>query len=147
MKNERGIHVKVLFLIYIVILFRITVFRSGFSLNRLMQNGNLNLTLFQEYIPLMRQGQWFRFIYLFVGNIIWFVPFGSFLMASGKVKKLWTATLCGLGLSLLIETMQYIFGTGVSELDDLVLNTSGVWAGAAAVRLYLCYRGRRKRTD
>lgn len=137
-----GRYLGVLFLIYLIILFRITVFRSGFSLASIMEKGTINLTLFQEYIPLIQQGRWFRFLYLFVGNIIWFVPFGSWLLASGKVAEVRKAALCGLVLSLLIETMQYIFGTGVSELDDLVLNTLGAWIGGAAVALYRFCRQR-----
>lgn len=43
-----------------------------------------------------------------------------------------------------IETMQYIFGTGVSELDDLVLNTLGTWAGTENVRMYRLFRCRRR---
>lgn len=134
---------KFIFLVYLAVLLRITVFRTGFSTAHLMQNGTVNLTLFQDYLPLIRHGRWFRFVYLFVGNIVWFVPLGSALMASGNVKLLQTAALCGLGLSLVIETMQYLFGTGVSELDDLVLNTLGTWIGAAAVR-YLKIKSQKK---
>lgn len=133
---------KFFFLVYLAILLRITVFRTGFSMSHLMQNGTVNLTLFQDYIPLIRQGRWFRFVYLFVGNIVWFVPLGCALTASGNLKRLRTAALCGLGLSLAIETMQYLFGTGVSELDDLVLNTLGTWIGAAGGRLYRNHPGR-----
>lgn len=136
MKLSKERILKVLFLFYIVILFRITVFRSGFSLSHLMQNGTINLTLFQYYIPLLKQGRWLQFIYLFVGNIIWFVPLGCGLMTTKKVTHVYTAVLCGLFLSLLIETMQFIFGTGVSELDDLILNSLGTWAGAAAVQMW-----------
>lgn len=46
------------------------------------------------------------------------------------MRKIRTALLCGLGLSLVIEILQYLFGTGVSGLDDLTLNTLGVWIGA-----------------
>lgn len=135
MKNIRKICQGAILLTYIAVLLRITVFRSGFSLMHLMQNGTINMTLFQDYIPLIQNGRWFLFLYLFVGNIIWFVPLGGMLLASGKVRRVRTAVLWGLALSLSIETMQFIFGTGVSELDDLVLNTLGAWAGAAAVRL------------
>ena len=70
------------------------------------------------------------FIYLFFGNIIWFVPFGFLLkrltrMTAGKIIFL------GFLLSLFIETTQFIFGTGVSEIDDLLLNTLGAAIGAA----------------
>jgi len=38
--------------------------------------------------------------------------------------------LAGLAFSFAIEFFQYVFGTGISELDDLILNTFGVWLGA-----------------
>lgn len=131
MKTAKTSYLKILFFIYIIILFRITVFRSDFTLTQIMQNGTVNITLFQDYIPLIKEGRWFRFLYLFVGNIIWFIPFGAALLISGKVNRLWKAALCGLMLSLVIETLQYLFGTGISELDDLLLNTLGTWLGAA----------------
>lgn len=52
------------------------------------------------------------------------------------MRKIRTALLCGLGLSLVIKTLQYLFGTGVSELDDLTLNTLRVWIGAVTVQRY-----------
>lgn len=125
---------KILLVLYLGILLRITVFRSGFGLENLFQNGNINLTLFTEYLPMLRSGDWFRFIYLFVGNIVWFVPLGIFMELGKKEKPLWLILLCGLALSLFIETLQYVFGTGVSELDDLVLNTLGCVCGALFVR-------------
>lgn len=134
-KEKKNILLFVLFLVYLAVLLRITVFRSGFSMDNLFQNGNINMTLFTEYIPILRNGQWFRFLYLFVGNIIWFVPLGMYLEQGKKVSTLWKILLCGLALSLLIETLQYVFGTGVSELDDLVLNTLGCGCGAVFVRI------------
>lgn len=134
-KKVRNIMITIIFLLYIVIVFRITVFRSGFSTDNLFQNGRINLKLFEEYIPMIRDGRWFTFIYLFVGNIIWFVPFGMYLEYGKKVKNIGFILLCGLMLSLLIESMQYIFGTGYSELDDLILNTSGTGIGAVLVKV------------
>lgn len=122
----------VLFWVYVAVVLRITVLRSGFAAGGLLQNGHLNPKLFVEYMPLLREGNWLRFIYLFVGNIIWFVPFGAYLKYMRNERKLRTIVLYGFLFSLLIETLQYIFGVGYSELDDLVLNTFGVWAGAAA---------------
>ena len=42
---------------------------------------------------------------------------------------LFRTILCGFGLSLLIELLQFVFGTGVSEVDDLILNTLGTLIG------------------
>ena len=121
-KKTKDKYLCAFFLVYMVALFRITVFRSNFSLFHVMENGTINLSLFQDYIPFIRQGRWF--------------------LLSGKVKGIWSAALCGLLLSFIIETLQYIFGTGVSELDDLVLNTMGAGLGAAVVRLYRHYQCR-----
>lgn len=127
----------ILFLLYITVVLRITVFRSSFTLQNLCQNGRLILTLFEGYIDLIRRGDWFAFTYLFVGNIVWFVPFGMYLQYMGISKKLVRTAFYGFLFSLLIEALQYVFGTGFSELDDLVLNTLGAWLGGGVVRLML----------
>ena len=125
-------HIKILwvvFIVYLAVLLRITVFRSGFNLANAFHGGNIN------FIPILDLAETFledkhAFIYLFFGNIIWFVPFGFLLkrltrMTAGKIIFL------GFLLSLFIETTQFIFGTGVSEIDDLLLNTLGAAIGAA----------------
>ena len=124
----------VLFLIYLAVVLRITVFRSSFTLQDLCQNGKIILTLFEGYIDLIRRGDWFAFTYLSVGNIVWFVPFGMYLQYMGISRRLLQAVLYGFLFSLLIESMQFVFGTGFSELDDLVLNTLGAWIGGAVVK-------------
>lgn len=135
MRKFRKIIVTILFLLYLAIVLRITVFRSTFTLQNLCQNGKIILTLFDGYIDLIRRGEWFAFTYLFVGNIIWFVPFGMYLQYMGKQRKLLHIAISGFLFSLLIETLQYVFGTGFSELDDLVLNTLGAWIGGGLVKV------------
>ena len=43
--------------------------------------------------------------------------------------QLWQAVLVGFILSLIIETAQFVLGSGISELDDLILNTLGALPG------------------
>ena len=124
----------ILFWLYIAAVLRITVFRPGFLPVELLKNGSINLTLFQGYVPLLKKGDWFRFLYLFGGNIIWFVPFGMYLEHKSRGNSLWKIVLAGFLFSLTIESLQYLFGTGYSELDDLILNTAGVFAGAVFVK-------------
>lgn len=133
MKRCRRVAVTVLFLFYLAVVMRITVFRSSFTIHNLCRNGKIILTLFEGYIDLVRRGDWFAFTYLFVGNIVWFVPFGMYLQYMGISKTLMHTALYGFLFSLLIETLQYVFGTGFSELDDLVLNTLGAWIGGVIV--------------
>ena len=129
-KESKRLGISVLFGIYLTVLLRITVFRTGFGTIPLFENGRIECSWFQGYRELLGRGEWFSFIYLFVGNLIWFVPFGMYLCRK-KDSTVWLAVLCGFFFSLLIETMQFIFGTGCSDLDDLILNTCGVWMGAA----------------
>ena len=72
------------------------------------------------------------FVYLFFGNILWFIPFGYYCVAYEK-KTIGIAVLMGLALSLFIEVLQFVLGTGISEIDDLILNTLGSFLGALIV--------------
>ncbi|MCI8270091.1 MAG: VanZ family protein [Lachnospiraceae bacterium] len=132
-ENQKRKLLMIIFLMYLAILLRITVFRSSFRLGQIFQNGKINFTLFESYILLLQQGRWFIFFYLFVGNVIWFVPFGVFCYGVEKRQRIGKTLIWGFLFSLGIESMQFLWGTGVSELDDLVLNTLGAWIGAAGV--------------
>lgn len=134
--------IQILFVIYIICVLRITVFRSGMGFHNLFE-GTINASLFQSYIPLFREGNRLRIIYLFGGNIVWFIPFGMYLQWLGK-WNLKIVVAIGFLFSLLIETMQYILGTGISELDDLVLNTFGTAAGAGITICFNKFFSRRK---
>lgn len=119
-----------MFVCYLAVLLKITVFRGGFGTHGFCTDGSINLKLFEEYAPLIRTHDWDRFIYLFVGNIIWFVPLGMYVRYRKPQAGIMRAVIFGLLLSLCIEIMQYLFGTGISELDDLILNTFGAALGA-----------------
>ena len=118
---------KYLFIIYLLILMRITVFRDSIvDLN--FFNGSINMHFFIEYLPLLKYN-FSYFVYLFFGNIVWFIPLGFFLVffKNLSIKKV---LLIGFCLSLFIEIMQYILSTGISEFDDLILNSIGTFVGA-----------------
>ena len=112
----------ILLTIYLITLLMITIFRPWRGSYHFM-GGTLNLTLFEGYGDIIRASIP-RFIYLFFGNIVWFVPLGFYLSFVKKASVL-KALLFGFLLSLFIETTQYILGTGISEIDDLILNTFG----------------------
>lgn len=118
----------VLAVIWLAVLLRITVFRNGCFSHGLF-SGGIEWKAFAFYAELIRAGNWGYFLYLFIGNLIWFAP-------AGFLVRLWggrfiTALLIGFALSLLVEAGQFILGSGVSELDDLILNTLGACMGYA----------------
>ncbi|MBP3815313.1 MAG: VanZ family protein [Firmicutes bacterium] len=125
---------KIMFVLYVAVLLLITVVRPWNPAYQLF-DGKINLTLFTDYKTVLQVGI-SRFIYLFVGNMFWFVPFG-FYQAACKRKPILITVLMGFGLSLFIETMQFILGTGVSEIDDLILNTFGCFIGSITALPFL----------
>lgn len=133
--------ITVVFIVYLAVLFRITVFRSGFAFSNFLTGGNVDFDLFGDLIKIAKNDI-FTFIYLFVGNIIWFVPFGFILPLFGTKKKL--TLIFGALLSLVIELMQLLFDVGVTELDDLILNTLGCGVGILLFCLLSHFRERIK---
>ena len=117
---------KLTFDLYICVLLRITVFRSGWMWNEHF-TGSIELVPFQTIFSYLKTGEYWEFFYLFFGNILWFVPLGCFSIFCGK--KLWHCALFGLALSLSIEFFQYVFSTGFSEVEDVILNTLGAVLG------------------
>lgn len=67
------------------------------------------------------------FIYHGVGNMIWFAPVGFFLPRLFPGARPRHALLAGLALSLLVETLQFVLGTGLPDIDDVWLNTLGAY--------------------
>ena len=131
---------QILIMIWLAILFRITVFRNGCFSHGLF-TGRLEWDAFAYYLRLARAGMWRYFTYLFVGNLLWFAPAGVLVrLRGGRLRQ---AVLAGFGLSLLVETLQFVLGSGVSELDDLILNTLGAVLGFAAAGLLLSVLRRR----
>ena len=126
MTGRKNAWITALFLLYLAVLLTITVVRPWNGGYRFL-GGNVNVKLLVSYRPIL-QTSLPLFLYLFGGNIAWFVPLG-FYLAYGKRRPMWRVILCGFLLSLFIEGMQYVLGTGVSEIDDLLLNTVGTVLG------------------
>lgn len=108
--------------VWLAVLLRLTVFRNGCFSHGLF-TGQIELKAFAFYLRLIKFRNWGYFIYLFGGNIVWFAPAG--FMVRFLKGRLWQALAVGFALSLFVEAGQFILGSGVSELDDLILNTLG----------------------
>ena len=141
-RSTKGI-LWVVFLLYLGVLLKITVFRSSFGSYPLCSHGQIELIPFVGLIQIFHNSVRV-FLYLFVGNLIWFVPLGILLPLLTKVRR--STILWGFLLSLYIEVSQYIFGTGVSEVEDLILNTAGTAIGYGLFLLLRKVWRRRKKT-
>ena len=71
-----------------------------------------------------------------IGNITMFIPVGIFYpICFKKLDNLFKAVAAGFGLSLFIELTQLFCLERHTDVDDLILNTSGALIGAAIVFL------------
>ncbi len=71
-------------------------------------------------------------------NTAVFVPLGVLLPLTGRrLRKGYVSLLAALGLSLLIESAQFLLGAGTFDVDDLICNTLGAVLGWAAVTVVL----------
>ena len=136
-EKKLKILIWIIAVIYIAVLLKITVFRADFLEHKLFSNGYLQYIPFLNYIHIMGDGRWLYFLYLFGGNIAWFMPLGFLLpilmRSCGTFAKILSS---GFLLSLTIEFLQFVFGTGISELDDVILNTLGTMLGFVVYRIY-----------
>lgn len=135
-KNKKQILLRIVFTVYLLILFRITVFRS----NSYPTDYAVNLSLFTDLVATYHENGIWMVIYLVVGNIVWFVPFGFLLPLIWKRLKSFYTIPLGFCLSLVIELGQLISGKGMFEIDDLVLNTLGATMGYLAYKIYKSLR-------
>lgn len=64
-----------------------------------------------------------------VGNIIIFIPLGTYLSLFKNDKRVITNSLFIFVVSLSIEIIQGLFGLGASDIDDIILNCLGGLVG------------------
>ncbi|MDD4689843.1 MAG: VanZ family protein [Eubacteriales bacterium] len=124
LENKKTIYF-ILFIVYILIVLKLTVFRFAVYYDE----PQINLALFSELIKVYRNIGLREFSRLFLGNIGWFIPFGFLLPMLLKKKSLLKVLAFGLMFSFIIEILQFISHKGVAELDDLILNIIGVIIG------------------
>ena len=79
------------------------------------------------------------------GNVLAFVPFGTFLpLLVRHTRSFWKTMLLGAEFSLLIEILQLFSKVGSFDVDDILLNTCGVCLGYVIFwivrKLYWRYR-------
>ena len=72
-------------------------------------------------------------------NVLAFIPIGLLMGAGFKGLKWWCAMLIGVCLSVSIESLQFVFKKGFSEVDDVMHNTLGCLLGYVAYCLIIWF--------
>ncbi len=114
----------ILFGAYILILFQLVTYGQN-------EYVGMNLVPFNEILRYdFGTHEFFRQV---IGNIILFIPFGYFVTYYVNIKKIGTMFLMSVGVSLIIETVQYFIGRSF-DIDDIILNVTG---GILGFMLYI----------
>ncbi|EFK32899.1 VanZ like family [Chryseobacterium gleum] len=64
-----------------------------------------------------------------LGNIIMFIPFGFLGWIIPELKKLKPLIFGFISCIVIVEALQYFTRMGIFEVDDIILNTFGVYLG------------------
>ena len=144
MKKQIRILGKILFILYIAFLLWFLIISDWYGRDGVLDEYHYNLTPFTEMKRFWRYreqlGIWSA-INLF-GNVLIFVPFGFFEALASRNRSFWTIMLDGFLVSLLVEVFQFVAKVGRFDVDDLILNTSGVVVGY--IIFLICNTVRRK---
>lgn len=130
------------FVIYLLLLFFLTVFRHGyfpwefhFYWHRPLTE--INWHPFVQTLKLTLGKSILDFLYNFWGNIAWFIPWGIFFpLVKKSTPGLGKTVLSGMLLSLVIESLQFVLFTGISDIDDVIFNTIGAFVGYFLLKLF-----------
>ncbi|UTX50804.1 VanZ family protein [Chryseobacterium sp. MA9] len=75
-------------------------------------------------------------VMIVLGNIIMFIPFGFLGWIFPDLKKLRPLLFSFISCIVIVEALQYFTRMGIFEVDDIILNTFGVYLGWEFCRMF-----------
>ena len=78
-------------------------------------------------------GAW-SLIYHVCGNLVWFLPMGILVQWKKPKWRLLQIAAFGAAFSAVLETLQFLLSTGMTDIDDVILNALGTAFGALIQR-------------
>ncbi len=118
--------VGLLAIVYIVLIYCVTVFSRAYS-----ETAGHDFTPFWSYRAIENGKN--DLLTENIMNVVVFVPVGFLLSCVSRRLKWWMVLLIGFGISLSIESLQFVLKRGFSEFDDVIHNTLGCLIGIMLV--------------
>ena len=143
----------ILFIFYLLCLYQITALRFGglgWNIDHMMaRHTRTNMMPIAELWNWIVKGVWWHLFYNVIGNFVWFVPLGTLVPALfERQRNFWRVVWIGTMVSCSIEILQYILCTGVTDIDDIILNAIGAGIGYIVFKiLYGIYKLLRKNRE
>lgn len=79
--------------------------------------------------------RWWDIIRIVLGNVVMFMPFGFLGWIFPRLQNLKENIFAFISAIVIVETLQYFTRLGICEVDDVILNTFGVFLGWQIKRL------------
>lgn len=120
--------------IYRIFIFPYTIFLLylmflGFGREQYEANIVRLLPLVSTILFVQNTTSWESIIINLFGNIIMFIPFGFLGWLNAKYFSFKKLIVDFLSALIIVEALQYLTRLGVFDIDDLALNSLGVWIG------------------
>ena len=120
--------------IYRIFIFPYTIFLLylmflGFGREQHEANIVRLLPLISTILFVQNTTSWESIIINLFGNIIMFIPFGFLGWLNAKYFSFKKLIVDFLSTLIIVEALQYLTRLGVFDIDDLALNSLGVWIG------------------
>ena len=120
--------------IYRIFIFPYTIFLLylmfiGFGREQHEVNIVRLLPLVSTILFVQNTTSWESIIINLLGNIIMFIPFGFLGWLNTKYFSFKKLIVDFLSALIIVEALQYLTRLGVFDIDDLAINSLGVWIG------------------
>ncbi|HEX7871256.1 MAG TPA: VanZ family protein [Chryseobacterium sp.] len=73
--------------------------------------------------------RWWDIIRIVLGNVVMFMPFGFLGWIFPRLQNLKENIFAFISAIVIVEALQYFTRLGICEVDDVILNTFGVFLG------------------
>lgn len=73
--------------------------------------------------------RWSDIIKIVIGNMVMFIPFGFLGWVFSQLKDLKSLIITFVSAIVIVEALQYFSRRGVFDIDDIIINTLGVFLG------------------
>lgn len=128
--NKTNKLTNVLFIIYLIALFWIIVFKFNVPFSYIGNMRSINLIPFSECLILNGRLAYSEIIM----NVVIFVPLGIYVGILFKGWITWKKLFFFFLISLICEILQFILGVGASDITDIINNTLG---GIIGLMIYM----------
>jgi len=119
--NKTNKLTNVLFIIYLIALFWIIVFKFNVQFSYMGNMRSINLIPFSESLIINGKLHFSEIIM----NVVIFIPLGVYAGILFKRWSIWRRIILFFLISLVCEVSQYILNIGASDITDIINNTLG----------------------